>query len=118
MQGLMCLAQGYNTVTQVKLEPATPQSQDKHSTTEPTALLINPLCTDQLDSSFRFVTINLDSPLYIPVSRGVRCYSFQIIFNCILFLKIFLKMWHYAAFHLGLHCLQKYSFRGFPNTKG
>ena len=25
---------------------------------------------------------------------------------------------HYAAFHLGLHCLQKYSFRGFPNTKG
>ena len=27
-------------------------------------------------------------------------------------------MQHYAAFHLGLHCLQKYSFRGFPNTKG
>ena len=23
----------------------------------------------------------------------------------------------YAAFHLGLHCLQKYLFRGFPNTK-
>ena len=23
-----------------------------------------------------------------------------------------------AAFHLGLHCLQKYWFRGFPNTKG
>ena len=28
------------------------------------------------------------------------------------------EMQHYAAFHLGLHCLQKYSFRGFPNTKG
>ena len=27
-------------------------------------------------------------------------------------------MQHYAAFHLGLHCLQKYSFRGFPNTNG
>ena len=27
-------------------------------------------------------------------------------------------MQHYAAFHLGLHCLQKYSFRGFRNTKG
>ena len=27
-------------------------------------------------------------------------------------------MQHYAAFHLGLHCLQKYSFKGFPNTKG
>ena len=27
------------------------------------------------------------------------------------------EMQHYAAFHLGLHCLQKYSFMGFPNTK-
>ena len=27
------------------------------------------------------------------------------------------EMQHYAAFHLGLHCLQKYSFRGFSNTK-
>ena len=27
------------------------------------------------------------------------------------------EMQHYAAFHLVLHCLQKYSFRGFPNTK-
>ena len=25
---------------------------------------------------------------------------------------------HNAAIHLGLHCLQKYSFRGFQNTKG
>ena len=25
------------------------------------------------------------------------------------------EMQHFAAFHLGLHCLQKYSFRG--NTK-
>ena len=28
------------------------------------------------------------------------------------------EMQHVAAFHLGLHCLQKYSFRGFTNTKG
>ena len=27
------------------------------------------------------------------------------------------EMQHYAAFHLGLHCLQKYSFRG-PEYKG
>ena len=27
------------------------------------------------------------------------------------------EMQHYAAFQLGLHCLQKYWFRGFPNTK-
>ena len=33
-QGLMCLAQGHNAVTPVKLEPVTPQSQVKHSTTE------------------------------------------------------------------------------------
>ena len=28
------------------------------------------------------------------------------------------EMQHYATFHLGLHCLQKFLFRGFPNTKG
>ena len=33
-QGLMCLAQGDNTVTPVRLEPATPLSRVKHSTTE------------------------------------------------------------------------------------
>ena len=31
----MCLAQGHNTVTLVRLEPAAPQSQVKHTTTEP-----------------------------------------------------------------------------------
>ena len=31
----MCLAQGHNRVMPVRLEPATPQSQVKHSTTEP-----------------------------------------------------------------------------------
>ena len=43
----------------------------------------------------------------------------NIVFFC---LKIFItftniedqgEMQHYAAFHLGLHCLQKYLFRGF-----
>ena len=33
--GLMCLAQGHNTVTLVKLKPATPRSRVKYSTTEP-----------------------------------------------------------------------------------
>ena len=28
------------------------------------------------------------------------------------------EMQHNAAFHLGIHCLQKCSFKGFPNTKG
>ena len=30
----MCLAQGHNAVMQVRLEPATPRSSVKHSTTE------------------------------------------------------------------------------------
>ena len=38
--GLMCLAQGHNTVTPVRLEPATSRSQDKHSATEPLLSLI------------------------------------------------------------------------------
>ena len=28
------------------------------------------------------------------------------------------EMPHYGAFHLGLHCLLKYPFKGFPYTKG
>ena len=28
------------------------------------------------------------------------------------------EMQHYAAFHLGLHCLPKYLFRGFQYTQG
>ena len=33
--GLMCLAQGHNPVTSVRLEPPSPRSLVKHSTTEP-----------------------------------------------------------------------------------
>ena len=28
------------------------------------------------------------------------------------------EMLHYAAFHLGLHCLSEYPFRDFQYTKG
>ena len=28
------------------------------------------------------------------------------------------EMQHYNVFYIGLHCLQKYSFRGLQNTKG
>ena len=28
------------------------------------------------------------------------------------------EMPHYAAFHLGIHCLPKYPLRGFQYTKG
>ena len=76
-----------------------------------------------MDSSFWFDTIIWDSPLYI--SRDVRLkLKNLIVFFC---LKIFCtfrnsvdpdEMQHNAAFHLGLYCLQKYLFRGFPKTKG
>ena len=54
------------------------------------------------------------------ISRGYSLYNF----------KLFLfslnltnsadpgEMQPYAAFHLDLHCLPKYLFRGFQNTKG
>ena len=42
-QGSMCLAQGHNTVTPVRLEPAAPLSKVKHSTTEV------PVCQDEID---------------------------------------------------------------------
>ena len=38
--GLICLAQGHNTVTPMRLEPTAPQSLVKHSTTEPLPSLV------------------------------------------------------------------------------
>ena len=67
-----------------------------------------------MDSSFWFNTISLGWPIvYIEGSQVI------ISKDCIS-LKIFFvlansvdpgEMLHYAAFHLGLHCLPKYSFR-------
>ena len=77
-----------------------------------------------MDSSFWFLynKLGIVHCRYI----GVSGYNSKknIVFFC---LKIFFtftnsvdpeEMQHYAAFHLGLHCLQKYSFRGYLNTKG
>ena len=36
----MCLAQGYNAVTPVRLESAVPRSRVKHSTTEPVVVVV------------------------------------------------------------------------------
>ena len=61
------------------------------------------------------------------MSRGVRLIIFKkycILFNLMSEGLFYLnsvdpdEMQHYAAFHLGLHCLQIHWFRGFPNTKG
>ena len=73
-------------------------------------------------SSFWFDTINLESQLYI-----IEVY----IYIYFLFKDLFyhnkvnsvapdeMPQSYYAAFHLGLHCLQKYLFKGrFLYTKG
>ena len=73
-----------------------------------------------MEYSLWFNTIGIVQRTYL----GVSGYNFKnIIFLC---LKTFLtftnsvdpdEMQHCAAFHLGLHCLKKYLFSGFPNTK-
>ena len=40
MLGLMCLAQGHDAMTPMRLEPAAPLSLVKHSTTEPLHYLV------------------------------------------------------------------------------
>ena len=56
---------------------------------------------------------------------GVSGYTFKnIVFFCLKILFNFTnsvdteEMQHSAAFHQGLHCLKKCSFRSFLNTKG
>ena len=59
------------------------------------------------------------------ISGGIRFYfkKKHIVFFC---LKVFftfinsvdpVEMQQFAIFHLGLHCLQRYLFRSFPNTQ-
>ena len=54
----MCLAQEHNAVAPVKLKPATPQSQVKHSTTEPLAPILYGL-TKQKEPPKYTVTLTL-----------------------------------------------------------
>ena len=69
--------------------------------------------------------INLQRMVYC-VHLGVTGYKFQI---KIVFLSLKIvcdtaksvdpdEMLHYAAFHLGLHCLPNYTFRNYQGTKG
>ena len=52
----MCLAEGQNTVTPVRLKPAAPSSRVKHSTTEPVRSLT--YCCFSISTDI-FKTINL-----------------------------------------------------------
>ena len=76
-----------------------------------------------MDSSFWIDTINLGYT--IVHIKGCRVIIFKK--YCILLSEDLFtftnsvdpdEMQHYAAFHLDLHCLPKYPFRGFQYTKG
>ena len=85
-------------------------------------LKVNPLYTNGFFFLVLYNKLGIDHYTY----QGVSCYDFQN--NFIFCLKIFFfiltnsvdpdEMPHYAAFHLGLHCMPKYPFRGFLYTNG
>ena len=54
----MCLAQGHNAVTPVRLAPAAPRSRVKHSTTEPlrSLVLINSTGHDEMSNDVVLMT--------------------------------------------------------------
>ena len=51
----MCLAQGHSAVPPVRLEPVSPRSQVKHSTTEPLhSLKVNAILYFTIDNYYEF----------------------------------------------------------------
>ena len=96
----MCLAQGHNTVTRVRLEPAAPWSRVKHSTTEPLCSPLTLLKPMKFAIKFNTVTSGW-SIVYI---EGLQV----MIKKTKLFLKINFVLANSAdpdEMHLGLHCL-------------
>ena len=63
----MCLAQGHNAVTPVRLEPASPRSRVKHSTTEPLRSICSPVRGDKARGLFH---VQVDKSWYIPWGGG------------------------------------------------
>ena len=68
-------------------------------------------------------TISMELPIVYFKGSQVEISNYDVLLS----LKIVLilansadpdEMQHYSAFHLGLHCLHKYPFRGFQHTKG
>ena len=87
----MCLSQRHNTVKPVRLEPVAPLSQVKHSTTEP----LCSSCELHVLKNIVFLSLKIDFILANSTYPD--------------------KMLQYVAFHLGIHCLPKYPFRGFES---
>ena len=60
----------------------------------------------------------MDGPLYMVIlKKDIVFLSLKIIFILANIVDPD-EMPHEVAFHLGLHNLSKYPFKGFPNTKG
>ena len=65
----MCLAQGHNAVTPVRLKPASPRSRVKHSTTEPLRSLDTSSDNDSLNQALPVISFIKLSTLDYP-GRG------------------------------------------------
>ena len=99
--GFMCLAQGHNTVTQVRLEPAAPRSRVKHSSTEA-------LCSAQnLENVlwFKYIYpylyghpwIHLNAVAWSFVQTSIRPY-------CLYDVEVYF-FWQHHLYYLSLHHL-------------
>ena len=62
--GLMCLAQGHNAVTLVRLELAAPRSRVKHSTTKPMLFYFNNLETKSCTATSSGLDVTLGGNAY------------------------------------------------------
>ena len=76
-----------------------------------------------MNSFFWFDTIKLEHSIAYPGMSGYNFHKNIVLFCqkiCFTFTNSVDpdEMQHYAAFHRGLHCLQKYSLRGVLNTEG
>ena len=80
---------------------------------------VNPFMT--IGMFYKVDNVGQDGPLCI--IKGYTCYKYHN--NCISFQFCIIlansadpnEMPHDTAFHFGLNCLPKYSFRAFPSTK-
>ena len=82
-QGVMCLAQGHNTVTPVRLKPGASRSWVKHSTTDPQCSYIRiglirlyPFCqfNTWLGNSHQFIKWN-HTNIKAPISLDCDCFA-------------------------------------------
>ena len=71
-----CLAQGHNAVPPLSLKPTTPQSQVKHSTTEPprSSVCVHNLIMLSHSHNVTFGNIKLHLPIGLPKGKTVKIF--------------------------------------------